>query len=60
MDEYMQGILALIGEATGDIEPEEFLSILAQRRLIEFLPDDAFIETIVEDGRACECADKQV
>ena len=60
LDEYMKGILEQIGEAQEHIEPEEFLSILAQRRLIGFLPDDAFIETIVEDGRVCECADKQV
>ncbi len=60
MEKYMQGILAQIGEARENIEPEEFLSILAQRRLLEFLPDDAFIETTVEEGRVCECADKQV
>ncbi len=60
LEEYMQGILAQIGEARENIEPEEFLSILAQRRLLEFLPDGAFIETTAEDGRVCECADKQV
>ncbi len=60
LEEYMKGILEQIGQSQEHIQPEEFLSILAQRRLVEFLPDDAFIEATLEDGRVCECADKQV
>ena len=60
IDEYMKGILAQIGEPPCEIEPEQFLSILARRGLVKFLPDDAFIETTLEDGRVCGCADKQV
>ncbi len=59
MDEYMKGVLAQIGETPEDIEPEEFLSILAQRRLISFLPDDAYVES-ERIERSSECADKQV
>ena len=59
LDEYMKGILAQIGETPGNIEPEAFLSILAQKRLVEFLPDDAYVES-ERIERSCECADKQV
>jgi len=59
LDEYMKGVLAQIGESLENIEPEEFLSILAQRRLISFLPDDAYVES-ERTERSCECADKQV
>ena len=59
IDEYMKGILAQIGETPEDIEPEQFLSILAQKRLVEFLPDDAYVES-ERFERSFECADKQV
>jgi len=56
-EDYMAGVLAQIGEEVKPCTPEEFLSILARRRLIEFLPDDAYIEPVERrDG----CADKQV
>ncbi|MFI4912342.1 MAG: hypothetical protein ACIAQZ_11810 [Sedimentisphaeraceae bacterium JB056] len=57
-EDYMAGVLAQIGEEVKPCTPEEFLSILARRRLIEFLPDDAYIEPV--ERRENECADKQV
>jgi hypothetical protein len=57
-EDYIAGVLAQIGEKPRNCPPEEFLAILARRRLIEFLPDDAYIEP--EERRISECADKQV
>ena len=59
-EEYMAGVLAQIGEKPRACSPEEFLSILARRRLIEFLPDDAYVESEPGERRGSECADKQV
>jgi hypothetical protein len=59
-EDYIAGVLVQIGEKRQQCSPEEFLSILARRRLIEFLPDDAFIESEPEERRINECADKQV
>jgi hypothetical protein len=59
-EDYIAGVLAQIGEKRRQCTPEEFLSILARRRLIEFLPDDAYVESEPGERRVSECADKQV
>jgi hypothetical protein len=59
-EDYIAGVLAQIGEKLRQFSPEEFLSILARRRLIEFLPEGAYVESEPPERRISECADKQV
>ena len=57
-EDYIAGVLKQIGEKPRPCSPEEFLSTLARRRLIKFLPDNAYVEP--DERRISECADKQV